>query len=49
MRMLDLLRSGAKDRQMAMRWVHEAEETGGDDEYLCYTLGLPYRYFKETV
>ena len=45
MRMLDLLRSGAKDRQMAMRWVHEAEETGGDDEYLCYTLGLPYRYF----
>jgi len=45
MRMLDLLRSGAKDRQMALRWVHEAEETGGDDEYLCYTLGLPYRYF----
>ena len=45
MRMLDLLRSGAKDREMAMRWVHEAEETGGDDEYLCYTLGLPYRYF----
>ncbi len=45
MRMLDLLRSGAKDRAMAMRWVHEAEETGGDDEYLCYTLGLPYRYF----
>ena len=45
MRMLDLLRSGAKDREMAMRWIHEAEETGGDDEYLCYTLGLPYRYF----
>jgi hypothetical protein len=45
MRMLDLLRSGAKDRAMAMRWIHEAEETGGDDEYLCYTLGLPYRYF----
>ena len=45
MRMQDLLRSGAKDREMAMRWIHEAEETGGDDEYLCYTLGLPYRYF----
>jgi len=44
MRMLDLLRSGAKDREMALRWIHEAEETGGDDEYLCYTLGLPYRY-----
>jgi hypothetical protein len=47
MRMLDLLRSGAKDRAMAMRWIHEAEETNGDDEYLCYTLGLPYGYFKE--
>jgi len=44
MRMLDLLRSGAKDREMALRWIHEAEDTGGDDEYLCYTLGLPYRY-----
>jgi hypothetical protein len=45
MRMMDLLRSGAKDREMAMRWIHEAEETGGDDEYLCFLLGLPYRYF----
>ena len=45
MRMLGLLQTGAKDRAMAMRWIHEAEGTGGDDEYLCYTLGLPYRYF----
>jgi len=30
---------------MALRWIHEAEDTGGDNEYLCYTLGLPYRYF----
>jgi len=50
MRMLGLLQTGAKDRAMALRWIHEAEGTGGDDEYLCYTLGLPYRYFvKETV
>ena len=50
MRMLSLLASGAKDREMAMRWIHEAEGSNGDDEYLCYTLGLPYRYFtKETV
>lgn len=50
-RMLDLLMSGATDRAMALRWIHEAEETNGDDEYLCYTLGLPYRYFvvKEAV
>ena len=45
MRMLDLLRSGAKDRAMALRWVHEAEGSNGDDEYLCFLLGLPYRYF----
>ena len=45
MRMLGLLQTGARDREMALRWIHEAEGTGGDDEYLCYTLGLPYRYF----
>jgi hypothetical protein len=45
MRMLSLLQTGAKDRDMAMRWIHEAEGSGGDDEYLCFLLGLPYRYF----
>ena len=44
-RMLDLLMSGAKDREMALRWIHEAEGSNGDDEYLCFLLGLPYRYF----
>ena len=50
-RMLGLLMSGAKDREMAMLWIHEAEGSDGDDEYLCYLLGLSYRYFvvKETV
>ena len=37
--------SGAKDRATAIRWFHEAEGSQGDDEYLCYLLGLPYRYF----
>lgn len=49
MRMADLLRSGAKDRAMALRWVHEAEGSNGDDEFLCYLVGLPYGYFKESV
>ena len=44
-RMQSLLMSGAKDREMALRWIHEAEGTHGDCEYLCFTLGLPYRYF----
>ena len=36
--------------EMALRWIHEAEGSNGDDEYLCFLVGLPYRYFaKETV
>ena len=50
MRVLSLLQTGAKDREMALRWIHEAEGSNGDDEYLCFLVGLPYRYFaKETV
>lgn len=45
MRVQGLLMSGARDRGMALRWIHEAEGTNGDDEYLCWTVGLPYRYF----
>jgi hypothetical protein len=37
--------SGAKTRATAIRWFHEAEGSNGDDEYLCFLLGLPYRYF----
>jgi len=46
MRMLSLLQSGAKDREMALRWIHEAEGSDGDEEYLCYLVGLPYGYFR---
>jgi hypothetical protein len=45
-RIASIIQLGAKDRAMALRWIHEAEETNGDDEYLCYTVGLPYGYFK---
>ena len=44
-----MLRIGAHDRAMAIRWIHEAEETSGDDEYLCYTVGLPYGYFRKVA
>ena len=44
-----LLRIGAHDRVMAIRWIHEAEETSGDDDYLCYTVGLPYGYFRKVA
>ena len=50
MRVQSLMTSGAKDYAMAIRWVHEAEGSDGDDEYLCFLVGLPYGYFrKETV
>jgi hypothetical protein len=40
-----LIAKGAKDRAAVIRWMHDAEQTGGDDEYLCFSLGLPYGYF----
>jgi hypothetical protein len=45
----DLIFSGAKDRATAMRWIHEAEDTNGDDEYLAWTLSLPYGYFRKVA
>jgi hypothetical protein len=44
-RVKSLMEIGAKDRAMALRWIHEAEDSNGDDEYLCYLIGLPYHYF----
>jgi hypothetical protein len=48
-RVQSLIQLGAKDRATAIRWIHEAEDTQGDDEYLCYTLGLPYQYFRKVA
>ena len=38
--------AGAKDRETAIRWIDVAEDAGGDREYLCFLLNLPYGYFK---
>ena len=43
----DLMKSGARTREAAIAWVHEAEGSQGDDEYLCFLLGLPYGYFRK--
>jgi hypothetical protein len=48
-RVAELISMGAKDSEMALRWIHEAEDTNGDDSYLAWTLGLPYMYFRKTV
>jgi len=41
-----LIASGAGDRATAIRWMHEANDSNGDNEYLCYLLDLPYGYFR---
>lgn len=44
-RVQTIISCGASDRAMALRWIHEAEGANGDDDYLCYLVGLPYGYF----
>jgi hypothetical protein len=44
--LLDLMKSGARTREAAIAWVHDAEGSNGDDEYLCFLLGLRYGYFR---
>jgi hypothetical protein len=48
-RVAELISIGAKDHDMAMRWIHEAEGTQGDNDYLAWTLGLPYQYFRKAA
>jgi hypothetical protein len=43
----EMISIGAKDYAMALRWMHEAEDTQGDNDFLAWTLGLPYRYFSK--
>ena len=44
-----LMQSGAVSRDAALKWIHEAEGSDGDDEYLCFLLGLPYGYFRKAA
>ena len=48
-RVAEMISIGAKDYDMAMRWIHEAEETNGDNDYLAWTLGMPYQYFRKAA
>ena len=48
-RVQETIALGAKNRETAIKWIHEAEDTDNDDEYLCYRLGLPYTHFKEVA
>lgn len=48
-RVAEMITIGAKDMDMAMRWIHEAEDTQGDNDYLAWSLGLPYQYFRKAA
>ena len=48
-RVAEMISIGAKDYAMALRWMHEAEGTQGDDAFLAWTLGLPYQYFRKAA
>ena len=48
-RVATLIASGAKTRETALRWIHDAEGSDGDDEYLCFLVGLPYGYFRKSA
>lgn len=45
----EMIALGAKTRETALRWIHEADGTQGDDEFLCYKNGLPYGYFRKAA
>jgi hypothetical protein len=45
----ELSASYGGDIETAKRWQHQAYGTDGDDEFLCYHLGLPYGYFKKAA
>lgn len=47
-RVFELRGLGAKSLDMAISWLHQAYDTGTDDEYLEYMMGLPYGYIKRS-
>ena len=36
-------------RASALRWIHDAEGTNGNDDGLEFELGLPYGYFRQAA
>jgi len=40
-----MMECGCRNREMAIRWLHDCYDTNGDTEYLEYNLGVNYGYF----
>lgn len=41
-RVAKTIATGAGDRETALRWIHEAEGSNGDNDYLCFLMNIPY-------
>ena len=51
-KLADIIATGAKDRETAIRWIFEAENDQyvfGDPDFFCFNYGLPYGYFKKVA
>ena len=51
-RVAEVIESGAKDRETALRWIFDAEDITADVEiyrgsYAAYHFNLPYGYFEK--
>jgi hypothetical protein len=44
-----LIERGAEDVATAVRWLHQAEGTEGDDRYLDYCLGVSYGFTEKLL
>jgi len=44
-----LIQYGAQGVAMAIRWMHDAEDTQGDNRFLDYTLGTRYGFIDEVL
>jgi hypothetical protein len=44
-----MMHLGARSKEMAIHWLHEAHNTNGDNEYLDYMLNVPYGTVKKTL
>lgn len=45
-RIADTITVGAGNREVALRWMMDASDAGGDWDYFAYLNGLPYTYFR---
>lgn len=48
-KVIEVINTGAGDRETALRWIMDSTICNGDWEFMCYEFGLPYGYFEKTM